>query len=214
MLIIFDLDGTLIDSSTDLAISTNATRAEFGMEPLDPSLISSYVGNGAEMLVRRAMGPETPETRVQEAHAFFLKYYRAHALENTKPYPGICELIEQVADRGYTQAILTNKPERISFDIIGALQLQKYFFRVYGGNSLPAKKPDPIGISTLMKDAGTSLADTVMVGDSAVDVQTARNAGVRSCGVLWGFQPEGFSTDPPDYLIQRPAEILDLLPPV
>ena len=158
------------------------------------------------------MGAGTPEDRVQEAHSFFLKYYRAHALENTKPYPGICELIEQLADRGYTQAILTNKPERISFDIIGALQLQKYFFRIYGGNSLPAKKPDPIGITTLMKDVGASLDRSLMVGDSAVDVQTARNAGVRSCGVLWGFQPEGFKTDPPDHLVRSPREILDLVP--
>ncbi len=214
MLIIFDLDGTLIDSSTDLAISTNATRREFGLAPLNSALISSYVGNGAEMLVRRAMGPGTPEAQIQEAHRFFLQYYREHALENTKPYPGICELITRLADRGDSQAILTNKPERISFDIVRALHLERFFLRVYGGNSLPAKKPDPIGILTLGQDAGVALANILMVGDSAVDVQTARNAGVRSCGVAWGFQPKGFKADPPDYLIQEPTDLLQLIPSV
>ena len=209
MLIIFDLDGTLIDSSQDLAISMNATREHFGMPPLDPRLIYSYVGNGAPILVRRALGPEASEEFVAEALTFFLQYYRGHALENTQLYPGVREVVEKLSAAGHQQAVLTNKPTRISFDIVGALGLQQHFIRVYGGDSFAAKKPDPIGVITLMNEAKVQPAGTLMVGDSGVDVQTARNAGVRSCGVAWGFQPEAFETFTPDVLIDQPAQLLE-----
>ena len=211
MLIIFDLDGTLIDSAEDLSISMNATRQHFGMPPLDPKLIYSYVGNGASVLVRRAMGPEATEESVQEALQFFLKFYRAHALEHTKLYPGVQEVLDQVCSAGHTMAVLTNKPVRISFDIIGALGLQKHFVRVYGGDSFPTKKPDPAGITRLMEETKSASDKTLMVGDSAVDVRTARNAAVCSCGVQWGFQPEAFEVDPPDVLIRTPSELLSVL---
>lgn len=207
MLLIFDLDGTLIDSAKDLAISMNATRAHFNMSPLDAKLIHSYVGNGAPVLVRRALGPEVSEELVENALRFFLKYYRAHALEHTQPYPGVREMIEQVAGDGHRLAVLTNKPVRISRDIIAALALDSHFGWVYGGDSFPQKKPDPIGIATLMADANTQTSRTWMIGDSAVDIQTARNAGVRGCGVTWGFQPEGFLENPPDMLISEPGDL-------
>ena len=208
MLIIFDLDGTLIDSGKDLAISMNATREHFGLPPLDTKLISSYVGNGAPILVKRALGPEASEEFVAEALTFFLKFYRGHALENTQLYPGVRELVEKLSLAGHQQAVLTNKPTRISFDIIAALGLQKHFLRVYGGDSFAVKKPDPIGVVTLMNEAKVEPSGTLMVGDSGIDVQTARNAGVRSCGVAWGFQPEAFETFNPDMLIRDPAELL------
>lgn len=211
MLIIFDLDGTLIDSSTDLAISMNATRKHFGLAPLDPTLIYSYVGNGAGVLVRKAMGPNVSEEAVQDALKFFLSFYRMHALEHTKLYPGVRELVEMLFEAGHKLAVLTNKPVRISFDIIGALGLQSYFMRVYGGDSFPRKKPDPIGAVELIREAGVTESETLIVGDSGVDVQTARNAGVRSCGVTWGFQPEAFEVDPPDLLIRDPRQLLEQL---
>jgi phosphoglycolate phosphatase len=211
LLIVFDLDGTLIDSSKDLAISMNATRAHFGMPPLDPTLIYSYVGNGAGILVRRAMGSDASEERVAEALEFFLKFYRAHALEHTRLYPGVQEVVEQLRASGHNMAVLTNKPVKISFDIVGALGLHTHFLRVYGGDSFASKKPDPIGVRTLMADADVSPCETLMVGDSGVDVQTARNAGIRSCGVAWGFQPEAFEIDPPDVLIKEPGELLALV---
>ncbi len=216
MLIIFDLDGTLIDSSKDLAISMNATREHFGLLPLDPNLIFSFVGNGAEMLVRRALAPDAAEESVQEGLAFFLKFYRSHALQHTRLYPRIRETLEELTASGHKLAVLTNKPQRISFDIIAALGLKDCFFRVYGGNSLPAKKPDPIGITTLMNETGITAAETVMVGDSGVDVQTARNASVKSCGVSWGFQPETFRNNPPDIVVESAPELLRYLinPPV
>jgi phosphoglycolate phosphatase len=208
LLLIFDLDGTLIDSSVDLAISMNATREYAGMPPLDPALIFSFVGNGAATLVRRALGPGAPEDLVQNALSFFLQFYRAHALEHTKLYPGVGEALEALVAEGHTLAVLTNKPVRISTDIIKALNLSDFFLKVYGGDSFPQKKPDPIGITTLQQEARLGADNTLMVGDSGVDVQTARNAGVRSCGVTWGFQPEAFEIDRPEYLVHSARELL------
>ena len=211
MLLIFDLDGTLIDSSVDLAISMNATRGHVGLPPLDPALIFSFVGNGAAALVRRALGPKVSEDLVENALSFFLKFYRRHALEHTKLYPGVGETLEKLAAEGHTLAVLTNKPVRISADILSSLKLSDLFLRVYGGDSLPRKKPDPIGIATLQREANIGAYDTLMVGDSGVDVRTARNAGVRSCGVTWGFQPETFQSDAPDYLIHSAVELLTVV---
>ena len=207
MLLIFDLDGTLIDSKKDLAISTNAVRAKFGMEPLPEDLIGSFVGNGAPALVRRAMGPGTPEPVIEDALKQFLAIYRAHALEHTRLYPGIREALTQLAASSNRLGVLTNKPGRISTDILAALGLSTVFLRVYGGDTLPAKKPDPLGIFTLIKDAASHPAETLMIGDSSVDVQTARRAGVRSCGVLWGFQPDSFREFPPDLTVAQPDEL-------
>lgn len=211
MLIIFDLDGTLIDSAEDLAISMNATRGHFGMPPLEPSVINSYVGNGAPVLVRRALGPDASDEFVAEALQYFLKFYRAHALEHTHLYPGIRELLDELSKAGHEQAVLTNKPVRISTDIVSALGLAKRFPRVYGGDSFAHKKPDPIGIATLMSETGVAANETLMVGDSGVDIQTARNARVRSCGVAWGFQPEAFETYVPDVLIREPQELVNVV---
>jgi phosphoglycolate phosphatase len=211
MLIIFDLDGTLIDSAKDLAISMNATREQFGMTPLDANLIYSFVGNGVAVLVRRALGADAPEPMVAEALRFFLQFYRAHALEHTQLYPGVREMVDGLAREGHTLAVLTNKPIRISRDILSALGFAATFPRVYGGDSFAQKKPDPIGIRTLMAETCAAAQETWMVGDSGVDIQTARNAGVRSCGVAWGFQPAAFETDPPDLLVETPAELLRFL---
>jgi phosphoglycolate phosphatase len=211
MLIIFDLDGTLIDSARDLAIATNQTRGHFGLPPLEPKVIQSYVGNGAAMLVRRALGAQASEQLVSEAVLYFVKYYRAHALAHTRLYPGVENLIASLAAEAHTLAVLTNKPAKISADILAGLGVGAYFTRLYGGDSFPQKKPAPIGISTLMEDTSSFAPETWMVGDSAVDVQTARNAEVQACGVAWGFQPESFAQHPPDILIQEPSQLPDAL---
>lgn len=189
----------------------NATREHFGLAALDPALIYSYVGNGAAVLVRRTMGASASDETVHDALAFFLRFYRVHALEHTKLYPGVNEVVRELAAAEHKLAILTNKPVRISFDIIRALGLEAYFMRVYGGDSFPAKKPDPIGVFKLMREAGVTESETLLIGDSGVDVQTARNAGIRSCGVEWGFQPEAFEAHPPDMLIQDPRQLLEQL---
>jgi phosphoglycolate phosphatase len=208
LLLVFDLDGTLIDSAQDLAVSMNATRQHFGLAPVDPKLIYSYVGNGAAVLVKRAVASEAGEAVLDDALAFFLKFYRMHALEHTKLYPGVREAVEALAAAGHTLSLLTNKPARISFDIIATLGLEAYFARVYGGDSFASKKPDPVGILTLMSESGATPERTIMIGDSSIDIRTARNAGVRSCGVAWGFQPDTFALEAPDIVISNPNELL------
>jgi phosphoglycolate phosphatase len=206
-LVIFDLDGTLIDSRLDLAHAVNATRVHMGMGPLDHELIYSYVGNGAPVLIRRALGPEPSDAEVQRALTYFLGWYREHKLDYTCLYPGVAEALEAIARTGSRMAVLTNKPVNISREIVRGLGIDSYFFQVYGGNSFEQKKPHPVGIDTLREEADTTAERTLMVGDSSVDIRTARNAGVASAGCTWGFQPETLVTDPPDWLIENMTEL-------
>jgi phosphoglycolate phosphatase len=211
LLIVFDLDGTLIDSARDLAISMNATREHLHLPPLDPTLIYSFVGNGAATLVRRALGPDASDEMNQQALAFFLRFYREHALENTRLYEGIGEVVEQLAVEGHSLAVLTNKPAKISRDIVAALGLAHQFNCIYGGDSFPTKKPDPHGLLTILKETRTEESQAWMIGDSGVDIQTARNAGVRSCGVTWGFQPGACAAENPDALVDQPSQLFKFL---
>lgn len=202
-LLIFDLDGTLIDSRLDLVHAANATRAQAGRGPLPPEQIFSFVGNGAPVLVQRVMGPEATTEEVERALEYFLDYYRHHALDYTILYPGVLESLHRLHFSGAKLAILTNKPVRISRRIMEGLGVSSLFFQIYGGNSFEHKKPHRIGIDTLRAEAEVPAEDTWMVGDSYVDIQTARNAGVASCGVTYGFQPETFREFPPDVLVDR-----------
>lgn len=208
-LLIFDLDGTLIDSRLDLANAVNATRAEMGKPPLEHSLVFSYVGNGAPVLIRKAMGPEAPDADVQRALDFFLAYYRDHAVDDTRLYPGVRESLERLHGAGKRLAVLTNKPVRISEAIMDAMGLTPLLFRIYGGNSFEQKKPHRIGVDSLREEAGAGAESTWMVGDSIVDMRTARNAGVMSCGVTYGFQPETLQECPPDLLVDRMEDFAD-----
>ncbi len=157
------------------------------------------------------MEPILGEEQVAQALSFFLNYYRVHALEHTRVYPGVREMVQELASASHQLGVLTNKPEKISVDILGALGLQQHFFRIFGGNTFPEKKPHPGGILKMREEAGIAAGATLMVGDSSVDVQTARNAGVPSCGVAWGFQPETFEAVSPDFLIKHPLELLSLV---
>jgi phosphoglycolate phosphatase len=206
-LLIFDLDGTLIDSKDDLAHSVNATRSHLGLPPLEHDTVSSYVGNGAPVLMRRALGPEASEAEVQRALEYFLAHYEEHKLDCTRAYPGIPEALETLKREGVRLAVLTNKPVRISGRILEGLGLRDYFARVYGGNSFEQKKPDPIGVHTLLSEMRVEPESALMVGDSSVDVRTARNAGIRVMGVTYGFQPESFTDDPPDMMVDRAEDI-------
>ncbi|HLK47052.1 MAG TPA: HAD-IA family hydrolase [Bryobacteraceae bacterium] len=209
LLVVFDLDGTLIDSKMDLALAVNATRAHMGMGPLDIQLVSTYVGNGAPVLIRRALGNQVTEAQIEAALEFFLDYYRAHDLDNTRLYPGVRESLDRLRDAGKQLAVLTNKPVAMSRAIVDGLGIGGHFFRVYGGNSFEFKKPHPIGLETLMAESGAGRAGTLMVGDSAVDIQTARNAGVRGCGVTYGFAPETLRDPAPDLVVDRLQELAD-----
>ncbi|MDX2150448.1 MAG: HAD-IA family hydrolase [Bryobacteraceae bacterium] len=207
-LLIFDLDGTLIDSQLDLAHSVNAARAHMGFTPLGHHIIATYVGNGSRVLIERAMGEGAAEADIEKAHAYFLQYYREHMLDHTKLYPGVREALEEFRRKGITMAVLTNKPVRFSQAIIDGLGLGDHFFRVYGGNSFEQKKPHRMGVDKLIGESGAARERTLMVGDSGVDVKTARNASIPVAGVTWGFQPEGFDSEPPDVLVDEMEELV------
>jgi len=208
-LLIFDLDGTLIDSKRDLVHSVNATRALMDLPPISDDLVASYVGNGAPVLIRRILGPSASEAEVERALEYFLKYYREHMLDNTRLYPGVKDALDRLLEAGERMAVLTNKPVRFSRYLVDGLGLAQHFFQIYGGNSFEQKKPHPIGIETLLEETGFARDRTIMVGDSGVDIRTARNANVKACGVTYGFQPEGFLEDPPDLLVDNMGQLAD-----
>lgn len=216
-LLVFDLDGTLIDSAQDLCNSVNATLAQFSRSPLPDAIVASYIGNGALMLVRRAFSAddhqELDEDSLAKAYAFFLDYYREHKLDYTYAYDGVLEALaalrtvrEQPDVPARAMAVLTNKPVRPARAICEALGLAPYFLNIYGGNSFTTKKPDPEGLFALMQEAGARPEETVMIGDSKVDVQTARNAGAWSIGCTFGLAPGSLEVIPPDVLVDTPAE--------
>jgi phosphoglycolate phosphatase len=213
-LILFDLDGTLIDSEKDLAASVNAMLRHFGRKELPLEVIDTYIGDGAPMLIRRALGDPAHASVVQEALNYFLLYYRDHKLDNTLPYSGIPEALHEALHfdgQRRQMAVLTNKPVRASRDILTGLGLSRHFFQTYGGNSFETKKPDPLGALTLMNEAGAQPEQTIMVGDSEVDVLTARNANLWSVGVTYGFVPQSLERSRPDILVDTVAELAEVL---
>lgn len=204
-LLIFDLDGTLIDSEEDLTHSVNATRERAGMGPLSREMVASYVGQGVTVLVRRALGDGTPEEEIDRAVAFFLDYYRQHMLDHTALYPGVLDALQQL--KPHKLAVLTNKPVNFSRQILAGLKVDSYFEFVYGGNSFDQKKPDPVGVFQLMQDTGASEAETLMIGDSETDIQAGRNAGVWTCGVAYGIGSRTLAGAAPDLMLNNLREL-------
>ena len=203
--LIFDLDGTLIDSKLDLALSVNATLAEMGRQPLPHEQIYAYVGQGAPMLIQRALGEGATPQECQRGLEFFLAYYHAHMLDNTVTYPGVREGLAKLAS--FSMAVLTNKPVRFSREILHGLGLAEYFRYIYGGNSFERKKPDPMGVQILLRDFGAAPRQALLVGDSEVDVLTARNAGTWACGVTYGLGSARLAEFPPDILVHSLADL-------
>jgi phosphoglycolate phosphatase len=215
-LLIFDLDGTLIDSRLDLAASINAMLAHFDRPQLPCDVIASYVGDGAPMLVRRALGDPEDERFFADGLNFFLGYYREHKLDHTFVYDGVLDALRRLAvtQNGAApprMAVLSNKPVRPTREIVQALGLGEFFFQVYGGNSFATKKPDPAGVNALLAETGARPQESVIIGDSDIDVLTGRNAGLWTCGVAYGFAPHTLAAAPPDVLIQKPAELVAAL---
>jgi phosphoglycolate phosphatase len=218
-LLIFDLDGTLIDSREDLANSINAMLIHFGKKELPHEVIASYIGDGAPMLVRRSLGDPDDENFVQDAVLYFMSWYREHKLDNTYVYDGVKDALDAIqksrngasaqATQPLKMAVLSNKPVGPSRAIVEALGLGQYFFQVYGGNSFHTKKPDPTGVQALLEEAGA--APEVIIGDSDIDVLTARNSGIYSVGVTYGLAPHTLQDAPPDVLIDHPRELADVL---
>jgi phosphoglycolate phosphatase len=203
--LIFDLDGTLIDSKLDLANSINAMLDHMGRAQLPHEKIYSLVGNGAPVLVRRALGEGATDEEAKDGLGFFLSYYRTHMLDNTVTYPGVREGLKLLEK--HQMAVLTNKPVRFSQGIIDGLGLAPYFKFVYGGNSFEKKKPDPIGVEVLLRELKADPREAMMVGDSEVDVRTARNAGIWACGVTYGLGTEGLGLHPPDIMLDSLVQL-------
>jgi phosphoglycolate phosphatase len=228
-LLVFDLDGTLIDSSLDLCNSVNAALEHVGKATLPNPLIASYIGDGAAMLVRRALGdpgdldalhPSDCDDLFRRTFDYFLTYYRAHKLDNTRCYEGVVNALTQIRTRHphLPMAVLTNKPVNPSRDICDALGLAPFFFQNYGGNSFDTKKPDPAGLLTIIDEASSLLAarssatvtlspgEVVMIGDSDVDVLTARRCGARFLGCTFGLAPAALAAAEPEATVDHPSE--------
>jgi phosphoglycolate phosphatase len=210
-LLIFDLDGTLIDSRLDLIHSVNAMLRHLGRPELPGDVVASYVGDGAPMLVRRALGDPEDEALFNQGLQYFLEYYREHKLDFTHVYDGIHEALLAIrqTQNGHPRqmAILSNKPVNPSRVIVEALGLGEFFGSVYGGNSFATKKPDPEGILTILKETGAKPEESVMVGDSSIDVVAGRNANLWTCGVTYGFAPHSLKDAPPDVVVDTPQEL-------
>jgi phosphoglycolate phosphatase len=203
--LIFDLDGTLIDSKRDLIHSVNAMLLEMGRSILPEETISGFIGHGAPQLIASALGEDTSQKDRDSALTFFLSYYDQHKMDSTCAYPGVTEALEQFAQ--LPMAILTNKPVRISQKILRELRLDGYFRAIYGGNSFETKKPDPLGARTILNEFGIAAAEAILVGDSEVDIQTARNTGMFAAAVNYGFGSHDRAAHPADIYLDSLTDL-------
>ncbi len=203
--LVFDLDGTLIDSKMDLVNSVNATLRELKRDALPTEVVASYVGSGAPTLIRRSLGGNPTEEELKRALAFFLVHYEEHKLDETRLYPGVKETLAEL--KSLPMSVLTNKPARVSVKILEGLGVAQYFRCIYGGNSFETKKPDPEGAQRILSELRVSAKDAAMVGDSEVDVQTARNAGMASVCVNFGFGTHDRDAHPADVYVNRFEEL-------
>jgi len=188
-LIVFDLDGTLIDSAADLAAAINAMLAEFGCEPLPVPEVRRMIGDGVAMLVARALAAsDCRQADPAAAAGVFMRHYASGATSLTTAFPGVAEALRVLREEGIPLAVCTNKPTRISERILGSLGLAGYFARVIGGDSLPFRKPDPRVLLTLLEDFAARSEDSLLVGDSEVDAATASAAGVPFVLMKHGYR--------------------------
>jgi phosphoglycolate phosphatase len=208
---LFDLDGTLIDSKLDLVNSVNFMLREMQRDVLPLATVASYIGHGAPRLVADALGPDAAEADRKRGLEIFLAHYDEHNLDATRAYPGVVEGLEALQDR--PMAVLTNKPVKMSVEILEALGLRKYFRAVYGGDSFEKKKPDPAGAQAILRDLGAQPREAAMVGDSDVDIKTARNAGMFAVAVNYGFGQHDRNAQPADLYVDSLQEIAALALP-
>jgi phosphoglycolate phosphatase len=208
-LIIFDLDGTLVDSGEDIARSVNELLGRGGRPALPHEQVKSYIGDGVRKLLERSLG-DAEAAEIARAEKLYLSIYRRRLLETTRPYPGVVPALEAL-HRELPLAVLTNKPVRESLLVLEGLHLMRYFRSLYGGDSFAAKKPDPIGVRFLREEIEASAEETLFVGDSTIDSRTARNAGVRFCLFRGGLGPWNPADEPPDIVVDDLRELLPLV---
>jgi phosphoglycolate phosphatase len=210
-LLVFDLDGTLVDSKEDLANAVNVAIESFDLPPLPHPVIYSYVGDGASALIQRAL-PREKADLLPEVLDRFLAYYRRHLLDTTRAYPGVGEALRKWAGT-YRMAVLTNKGVTMTREILSGLSLDGYFFDVRGGDSFRTKKPDPEGLLHILREAAVEAEEAIMIGDSRNDVQAGRAAGAVTCGVTYGLGASGFADHPPDFTVDRFPDLFTRIRP-
>ena len=207
-LLIFDLDGTLIDTRQDIADSANIMLAHYGLHGKTVAEVTGYVGDGIAKLVERCIGNERVD--FEEAVSMFKRIYTEHLLENTRPYPGIIELLEQL--NFYRKAVLTNKAHGPSKTIVHGLGLTPYFEMIVGGDTLPRRKPFPDGINHILENTGVAREKSLLIGDGRNDILTAAEANIRSAYVSWGYSEGSSMSDlVPDFTIDHPQELMAIL---
>lgn len=206
--LLMDLDGTLVDSKMDLVTSVNAMLRKMSRAPLPIDLVASYVGHGAPKLIASALGPQATESEREAGLQLFLEHYQTHKLDATRAYPGVPEALAALA--GCPMAVLTNKPAQMSVDILQGLGLADYFRSIRGGDSFERKKPDPAGALSILRELDITPQDSAMVGDSDVDIQTARNAGMLAIGVKYGFGRHDPNLHPADIYVDSLTELVEL----
>jgi phosphoglycolate phosphatase len=191
ILVVFDLDGTLINSRADLAASTNAMLVSLGAAPLPEAQMTSFVGDGARTLVTRALvAAGLPSHDVDSALATFLDIYNSRLMEETRPYEGVDALIDRAIGDGLALGVITNKPQAPTDRLLHAFGLAPHFRWVIGGDTEFGRKPDPAALIWMMNEASVSPDRTLYVGDSHVDAETARRAGTHFCLADYGFGQE------------------------
>ncbi|MBI3756609.1 MAG: HAD-IA family hydrolase [Deltaproteobacteria bacterium] len=204
--LIFDLDGTLVDTQADLAAATNYMLTALGLAPLSLAQVAELIGHGARVLVEKALGPARDHL-VDRGFALFMEYYSAHTLDHTRLYAGLEGLLPAAQAQGLKLTILTNKPETPSRFIVSGLGLTDFFVEIVGGDTLPTKKPDPLGVLYLQRQTGVALSETLLIGDSRVDYETGVAAGIAVCGVTWGFGAADLRSLSPQFLVHTPQEL-------
>ncbi len=208
--LLFDLDGTLIDSTADLADSGNWLRVKHGLPAHTQAKVASFVGDGIEALTRRLL--ERPEGPIEAEVDEFKRYYHDHCLDETRLYPGVAATLEALQARGYKLAVVTNKPERISRHILDGLKVGRLFGSVIGGNSCAHKKPHPEPLLKACAELGSAPASAVMIGDSRVDIEAGHNAGMPSIGILGGIGDEALlRAAAPEILVPTFEALLEAL---
>ena len=216
--LVFDLDGTLIDSRRDITTAINRTRDGYGLPPLALEQVINMVGEGARVLIERALGPDIPPDRIppdqiDQALASYLDHYRDVCLDETRPYPGIEEMLAALAG-AYPLALLSNKGESLSRKVLAGLGLDRYFREILGGDSLPTRKPDPAGLHLLADRLDVPIGQLLLVGDTWIDAETAQNAGALFALVEWGFpRPPGVDALKADLQVARAEELVEAFAP-
>jgi phosphoglycolate phosphatase len=208
--VVWDLDGTLVDSATDIATSLNRLLGENELAALEDALIKNMIGEGVAVLIRRGFEAHgiTPDgKRLESLVERFLVIYSEVATASTRLFPGAREALQSLSDAGLRQAICTNKPEAITRQVLAGLGIADCFDVVIGGDTLPRNKPDPLPLRTALEGLDVAPERSLMVGDSAIDVQTAHAAGVSVAFVTFGYGPGPSHPHKADYLIDDFADL-------